>query len=274
MKSCCGVNLLTHFAVTGLIAISTSFPVHASGLPFDPSNFPDPAELVPKGVVGPVVEFVGAGTQHRSFDSAAAPGDRASPEIGVEVTLFKITEKLVKALGKAGMETDLPIQALPLPRLHLRQGLGSKASVGFSFVRLLGYKVYGGDLKINLSSPEEGLSWALRTAYTYSSIGFVTASTWSPQLLISKPMPFADPYLGIGAQITSGKITVEVDEDPDTGTPLPEPLELSGKSLARGYFAFMGVVFRMSTRGLQLALEGSYNGAGTHTIGAKLGLRF
>ncbi len=91
-------------------------------------------------------------------------------------------------------------------------------------------------------------------------------------------MEFADPYLGIGYQIVSGEVLLEI--------PTPEgltaeqaalgiPSEIGPFPASGGAFlAFFGVSFRPPNLGLKLVLEGSYNSYGAHSLGIKFGFGF
>jgi hypothetical protein len=145
--------------------------------------------------------------------------------------------------------------------------LGPRFSGGGSALKYQAYEVYGGDLKLVVAQPEEGVSWALRLAYSQATLGVASTKTWTPQVQLSKPLTFAEPYLGLGYQLLSGKVTVEQEV-------MGIPLTASKTGTARQPFAFLGLQIRPTRPGFLISVEGAYNPAGLPTLGAKVGLTF
>ena len=258
-------------AVLGIVigGFASSRDAQASGLPLDPSQFANLANLLDPLLVSSAIRSVGGIADHRPYDPATVPIERGSGiELSVEVSLIKVPPDFIAALGRAGISdpTSIP-PALPIPRLQLRKSLGDSASLGLSAISYKNYKIYGGDLKVVLSQPEEGVSWGARITYASAELGFVKTRTVSPQLLLSKPLEFAEPYMGAGWQIINGSLNLDVNV-------LGTRFQASKDASMNSFFAFMGLMIRPAPMGLLLVMEGSYNQGGTATLGGRVGLAF
>lgn len=258
-------------ALTWLLALAlsvVSFPEasRAAGLPLDPSNFTDLSALLAQSFADETVRMVGTLTDHRAYDPASNSGSML--EAGIELTLIRVPQSFITELESVGLtDTSSIPPSLPLPKLHARVSLGPRFSVGASALRYQAYEIYGGDLKLVVAQPEEGVSWALRLAYSQATLGIASTKTWTPQVQISKPLTFAEPYLGLGYQLLSGKVTVEQEVMGFT-------LTASKTGTARQPFAFLGLQIRPTRPGFLISVEGAYNPAGLPTLGAKVGLTF
>lgn len=244
----------------------------AQSLPLDTSLFSDPSQLLPAGTATEIIKTVGQFADQRPYEPASPLGTSAGVDLGIEVTLMRVPDSFTAKLQEAGVSsgTELP-PAVPLPRIHLHKGIGKRVDIGVSWIGYQDYRIYGGDVKVVLFNPDQGPVWALRLGYANARLGFVFSKTWTPQLLISRPLHFAEPYLGIGYQIITGKIAVPV--------PLPAPFDdqaatINSEGKAQSFMAFTGVGFTLGPTGIRLTLEGAYNQKGAHTLGTKVGLRF
>jgi hypothetical protein len=205
-------------------------------------------------------------TVHRAFEPATPLGKMLGLDVGVEVSLMKVTDDLASALKEVGAE--LPIAVLPIPRLHLHKGLGDRAEVGFSAVKYQNYRIYGGDFKLAVAMPDEGPTWAIRLNYTDAQMEWVRSRTWTPEVLVSRKLDFADPYLGMGYSFVTGRVDYTLTFE---GVPLyTKRYDGSGSA----FTAFTGVQFKAPGIGLRLVLEGSYNAAGAHGLGVNAGFGF
>lgn len=242
----------------------------AGGLPFDPSSFEDPSSLIGSSLVNSLVKTVGFALDHRPYEGATPLGTFVGLDMGIEITLAKLPSDLATELAKANPSGGTPTLPpfLPVPRLHLHKGIGQHVSIGLSGILYKGFVLYGGDLKITLYNPSEGITLATRMSYSVSKIGFVSTKTYTPQLLISRRVSFADPYIGVGYQYATGGISFPLEvQGISLGT-------LSASGSARGFIAFMGTQFRVAVTGLELTLEGSYSSVGVNTFGTKFGFSF
>ncbi|MGK5085807.1 hypothetical protein WDW37_21165, partial [Bdellovibrionota bacterium FG-1] len=102
--------------------------------------------------------------------------------------------------------------------------------------------------------------------------------TFSPQLLVSRQMEFADPYLGIAYSYATGVADADIvgiiNSVTGVGTetiPLPS-LHKTGS--AQGAMAFGGISLKLPRSGARMTLEFSYSTAGTNTLGTKIGMAF
>lgn len=251
-------------------AVIALISVEARALPpgFDPSAFPDPSSLIQQTVADAVVLSTGIATDHRPYEPATPLGALPGLSFGLDLTITQVSDLLRDALTSAGLSGDDLPPALPVPRLHLQKGLGQKLSVGASWLNFRGYRVYGGDIKFAVWQPEEGPTIALRLCYSSSVLGYARAQVWNPQILISRALDFADPYMGVGYVMSAGKIEFTYEVAP--GFPVTLTKAGTGSALA----AFLGVQLRVPMVGLQIALEGSYSTVGMNTLGMKFGFRF
>lgn len=254
----------------------------------DFSGFPevDVNSLVSDEVVDALVNLVGTGFQHRPYEPATPQGLSVGADVSVEATLIKIPDGFFDALaslgGGGGSLGGSGVQALPLPRLHLHKGFGDRLDIGVSGIWLSGSKVLGTDAKIVLLQAEEGPTWAFRFCYTYSDISIeginISAKSFAPQLLVSRQMEFADPYLGVGLVYATGAIDADVSgqvaSQVPAGLPVPAIGALHKTSTAYGGMAFGGISLKVPRSGLRVTVEMSYNSAGTSTLGAKAGFNF
>ena len=179
-----------------------------------------------------------------------------------------------------GAASGLP--SLPLPRLHIHKGLGENFDLGLSGFWLTGNYLIGGDLKFVLIEGEEGLTWAFRFCYAYNkvtveSINAVT-KTYAPQILVSRKMEFADPYLGLGVAYAMGSVeadfTEQIAAEIPAGFPVPDIGKFEKTARAYGGQLFGGVSLKVPNSGLRLTIEMSYNTVGTSTLGVKAGFTF
>ncbi|MBC7693651.1 MAG: hypothetical protein H7222_17935 [Methylotenera sp.] len=240
----------------------------SAALPFDPSQYPDPNALIDPKFVAAIVKTIGLGTDHRSYEPATALGSYSviGLDFGVDITAAKLPKEFNDAIKLAGVK-NFTLQVLPIPRLHLHKSIGKWLGVGVSYIGYQNYKIYGGDAKVTFFEPEEGPTFAFRLAYSTSRIGFVQTKTWNPQLVMSRRLVFADPYLGIGYQTSTGKIQIPISYGGYAA-------EINAAGSARSFIAYSGIQFTLPTIGLQLTLEGDYSAAGIHTLGTKVGFSF
>ena len=240
-------------------------PTSASAAGFAPtaSSFSNLAALISNQVVTAIVEGIGLGTDYRSYEGASVPSGLLGLDIGVEAGIAALPNDFVNALHTAGYTKTVPL-FIPIARLHVHKTLGERVSIEAALLQYHQYKILGGGMKIVLYAPEEGVTWAFRTSYSHSSLDILKTSTITPQLVISKKLLFAEPYLGVGYQFTSGKIDLAV---PVAGT----TVDLTSSARVSAFESYLGVQFNV---GLQITLEGGYSSRGESTLGTKIGVRF
>lgn len=229
-----------------------------------PSSLNNPNQLAPLADV--FIKSVGLVTAHRPYEPATPLGSQIGLDLGVEITLLKAPSELADALTQLG--ANLPIAVLPIPRFHLHKGLGEWAEFGVALISFHGYRIYGGDFKVAVSMPSEGPTWALRLGYSDTKMEWVSTRTWSPQLLVSRKLDFADPYLGLGWSFSTGHIDYPLTFN---GVSLGS-LHYDGKGSSFG--SFIGIQFKVPSLGLRIVLEGSYSAQGAHGIGTNIGFGF
>jgi hypothetical protein len=142
-----------------------------------------------------------------------------------------------------------------------------------------GSYLVGGDLKICLSHPEEGVTWAIRTSYNVNHLQIegvtIHTTTISPQLVVSKQLNFADPYVGTGFQYATGYVNAAFNL-PALASPGPtlSTIHLQEKGIGFGAVFFGGLSLKVPNVGFRLTLEGAYSSAQVSYLGTKIGFSF
>jgi hypothetical protein len=268
--------------VTGLLLIFDPIPGRAD-IGFGALGI-DANSLISPDVIKSLVTFIGFGTQHRPYEPATPLGLAVGLDFSIETTLFKVPDSLFSSLGAVGAPSSAPLPSLPVPKIHLHKGFGELLDAGGSFFYLTKYWLLGADVKVTLIQGEEGPTYALRFCYSYADLTFnginLVSHTFSPQLVASRQMEFADPYVGLALEYATGKVKGEITIPADTIGPIPAGVTIppvtytSPNVSAFGAFLFGGVSLRIPRSGLRLTIEGSYNTAGTSSMGTKMGFTF
>lgn len=265
-----------------LIGVGQSLPAWA--LPTVDVN-----EFIPPSAQGALIKTMGLLFNHRPYQGATSLGV-PGVEAGAEVTLVHLPSDLGPSLQSAGMGSgSLGIGSLPSLKLHLHKSMGRSADIGLSGILYRGNTVIGGHLKILLYEPEEGLQWAFRFGYNDFSInlsnlgmssipigGFAEGTmilngyTLTPQLVVSKRLDFAEPYMGLGLEYNKGQIDLPITILLDNST------ETYSTASQTAYQAalFGGIIFRPPNTGLRIGIELAYSNQGMHTLGIMLGIGF
>lgn len=260
MTSSARERLLALFKILIVSACAHSTHVYGAGsLPTDPSKFPDLNSLIAPPLATALVKTVGLLADHRPYQPATSLGSALGLDLGIEITGVRIPGDLATALSQYGVNITPP-PMIPLPRLMLQKGFGDRAEMGASAIKYKEYRVYGAHFKIVIAKPEEGPTWALRLNAAWAKIGIVSTQTITPQILISRKMDFADPYLGAGYQMVTGEVAISYFG-----------FTARREAQAAASMAFMGVKFRSDLAKVFLTMEGAYNSGGAHTLGTALG---
>jgi hypothetical protein len=244
----------------------------------------DPNSLISPDVIKSLVSFIGFGVQHRPYEPATPLGVSVGLDFSLEVTLFKVPDSLFSSLSAIGAPASSPLPSLPIPKIHLHKGFGDYVDIGGSILYLPSNWIVGGDVKIVLVQGEEGPTYAARLCYTYTDLSFngisLTTHTISPQLLVSRQMEFADPYLGVALEYVTGSVNATLTIPSDIQGQIPAGITVppytynSPVVTNYGAYAFGGVSLKIPRSGLRITIEGSYNTAGESTMGTKAGFTF
>lgn len=216
-------------------------------------------------------------------------------DFGVEATLVHTASDFKSSVsGSAlGSSTVSALPALPIVKLHLDKSFGPKWDFGITGLYYPGVLSLGVHVKRLIYEPEEGPVYSFRFIYSYANVDLrklgaptipissngstlgkasllLKSRVWSPQLLASKRLDFAEPYLGVGVAFLSGQIDIPVKLDVLEST---QTLSTSPVS-AVNPMALMGISFRVPGIFLHLVVEGSYSQLGMHTLGLMLGFGF
>ncbi len=271
---------------TGLL-ISCARPALAAGVGGVPFDL-DPSSLVSDSVVNAIVKEIGLSFDLKPYEPATPLGTHVGLDIGVEVSLLKVPDAFFEALASSGFGggmSSASVPFLPTVSLQVHKGMGEFVDVGLGGLALLGNKIIGGDIKIViLKGEEEGPTWAFRFSYTYTDLLLsginISTKTLTPQLLVSKEIEFADPYLGVAAQYVMGDIDATISgASLAAGAGVPEGTAVPDQSVQKsgsGYGAklFGGVSFKVPRAGLRLTLGGDYSIAGVSGMGVKVSFTF
>lgn len=278
------------------VIIPDVIPPELEGLlPFDVDQIVTETPLIQQfdGMAGTIVSTIGILTDHRPYRGAYPLGNSLGLEIGTEVSLVQLSNTFKTSLSTMGMSASGLPPSVPFPRLVAHKGLLPWLDLGASFLGYRTYWVYGGDAKITVYEPEEGLgAVALRLNLSHSSIEHsqdgvsykIVTDTYTPQIVVSKKLAMAEPYLGIGYQFTTGRLEVAFPVAlPDPGAlppgspevPTSVTVTVISRGTTSGLMAFGGLSFRIpQLLGFKIAMEGGWSQLGMNTLGAKVGFGF
>lgn len=231
---------------------------------------------VAQKAISALVTITAMSADNRAYQPASPLGTSVGVDLGLEITAMHIPANLLADISAAVGSTSLSgLPALPVPRLSLHKGLG-KLDVGGTYLGFLPapynlYSILGLDAQLTIIEPEEGLRWAVRMNYTYASFDMIKTTTWTPQILASVPLSFAEPYAGIGYQIASATLSGTLTQSV-AGVTVSVPLSTTGRASALQ--GFLGTAFKFGPSGVKLTVEMAYNSSGMDHLGTKLSLCF
>ena len=261
------------------------------------TEFPDIDSLITESAANAFVKLIGMGMDHRAYEPATPLGTSLGLDVGLEATLVQPPSDLGTALsglggamGGGSSSSSLTIPILPSPKLHLHKGLSNRIDIGLtglyfpSLIPFVGGSYFvGGDVKIILFQPEEGLTWAFRMSYNVNSLTMSQSSialsiktgTYTPQLIVSRKLSFADPYMGMGYQISYGTFAATITL-PELPAPSPSlgDIVLSKNGTASGFLLFGGVGLRIPGVGFKFTIEGAYSPIGMNYLGTKISFAY
>jgi hypothetical protein len=243
------------------------------------------------GNTKPLIVGMGLIFNHRAYEPATPLGTWLGLDVGLEVDVVQLPPSLSDTFTQMGVSVTLPPVFPSARMLNVHKGVGDFMDIGGSIFTYQGYLIWGADMKVILANPEEGLTWALRLAYnnTYIPIGDTSISvpnpmggadipvaiglnfkvtTWTPTLIVSRKLMFADPYLLIGYTYVDGTANIVNN----TGI---EINNASSSSAAGGsFFSSLGLSLRIPVVGFRITLEGTYDASGYNSLGTKIGFNF
>lgn len=259
--------------ILSLGSVGLATPSHSQILStiLDPSGLATQADQY-KGVVNALIKTMGIYTNHRPYQGASALGgigeNAGTFEWGIETTLVKFQPIIMNEMTAAGLSqgSTATIPSLPMAKFHMAWSGGKKYSFGTSGLWYPGNYVVGLHAQTVLWDLGEGPLVSGRLSFNYVDLpmAYTALQTWTPTILVGRPMEFADPYIGIQYQYMTGSLIATVDQPPIPITKVT--IGGSGDS----WTALTGVVFRMPL--LKIAFEGSYNLDGFHSFGLMFGM--
>jgi hypothetical protein len=204
-------------------------------------------QYIPKNTVNALVKTMGLYIAHRPYQGASIMGgtqeNSGNFEFGLETTLVKFSPIIFDAMVADGFSQSAPadIPGLPMIKFHMGLALASKYQINLSTLYYPGNYVIGADFQSILWDTGEGPLVSGRLSYNYADLplAYTAFSTWSPAIIVGRPMSFADPYIGAQYYYMTGKLQITVDQPPFPVT----KVTTGGKS--DSWSAFTGVVFRM-----------------------------
>lgn len=252
-------------------------------------TLPDADRILTRAVGNAIVTAIGIGTHHRPYEPATPLGTAVGFNFGIETTLTQPPTTLGTALGGlagiTGGSTDpITVPIVPALKVHGHKGFGQYVDFGISFIPniptvpiLMSSYFFGADLKVVVKNDEEGVTWAARVTYGLSAIGYsqqsqtikIGTNTFGFQVLVSRRMDFADPYIGAGVEYTLGNLSVT---NPVARFIGPESFKQTGSGY--GAEVFGGVCLHVPYGGLDITLEGGYSPFGMNYLGTKIGFGF
>jgi hypothetical protein len=256
-------------------------------LPFSMDSFAFPTDLISDDVANAFIKTIGLATDFKPYRPATPLGTSLGLELALAVTAVKFPKDLYKVLRDMDMDGEsLPVHALPVPLVHINKGLSKNVDLGLGGAYYKGYWIFGSSLKATVYAPTEGPTWAIQMSYARSEFGLVQTRTYTPQVMISKELPFTDPYLGVGYQVTRGRLYLDFADLFEDQLPEDIPEEYRDEIMASQDFliekpggassliAFLGLGIRFGPSGAKMSVESSYSSAGMHSLGVKVGLNF
>lgn len=290
----CSRKALSRLVFCGMLMLLIFYPrAHAATA----LESVDIGAILPSSAQTAIVKTFGYLMNDHPYQGAESIGKEGllGLDIGVEATLVHTASDFASSLsGSAlGSSSVNALPSLPIVKGHLDKSFGPNWDFGITGIYYPGLLSLGFHLKRILYEPEEGPVYAIRLMYEYSTIDLnqlgapsvpikangttigkatllLKSKVWTPQLLMSKRLDFAEPYLGVGAAFLSGQIDIPVKLDVLTST---QTLS-TAPTTAINPMAFMGISFRVPGIFLHLVLEGSYSQIGMHTLGLMLGFGF
>ncbi len=227
-------------------------------------------DLISPALRREAVLALGTLTAHRPYQPATPLGTQLGLDTMLEVTLVKLSGGLLDELEAAGLGASLPLTTLPMAKLHTHKGINSRMDLGVSYIGFLKYAVYGVDAKWAFLVPDEGPTWALRLCYTQTELDYIRIKAWSPQLLVSRKLNFADAYMGVEYTTYTGRIQGSQTQDVPPIGPVTVSVDFKGIRAA-SYSTFLGLGLRIPGVGIKIALEGAYSFVKAHSLGLQLG---
>jgi hypothetical protein len=234
-------------------------------------SIPSIDSLISPSLQSQAIRATGVLSAHRPYQPATPLGTKLGLESMLEVTLVQLPESLFEELAAAGFGGSYSIRTLPIAKLHTHKGINDSMDLGLSYVGFLKYRIYGADAKWAFYVPEEGPTWALRLCYSQSELDYLRVKSWSPQLLVSRKLNFADAYLGAEYTFMTGRIVGSQTQD--LGPPVGSvTVNIDIRDIkANSASAFLGLGLRIPGVGLKIALEGAYSFVKSHSLGIQLG---
>lgn len=230
---------------------------------------PDISDLVSQPLLKELTRFIGALTAHRPYQGATPLGKAAGLDVFVELSLAQTSSRLIRELQNNGITADFSTRTLSVPKLHLHKGMGPRLDLGVSYLGYREYKMYGADLKWTPILPAEGITVAYRLCLSRTAFSYVTAHTLSTQVLASRKLGFAEPYLGAEYSRYHGRVKGSEVKDV---LGVPTLITVNANNIhSDGGSTFLGLSLRVPRLGLKIAVEGTYSFIQAHSLGATFG---
>jgi len=244
---------------------------------------------------------VGIAMDHRAMEAAtgiAAYG--AGFDIGLGVSAMKGNDDFTSAMSDLGGGSSFSLPVIPAVAINVHKSTGSRVDFGATWVSIpssgsipFSLSMLGFDLKYVIWQPEESPTWALRLSYGQSTFGLPLSSqsmsipvygtvsgsvnltvmtySWTPQLLVSRRLEWAEGYIGIGYHIPTAIVKVDASFSPPMDS---QNVSATERGTGGAFEAFTGLSMRMPLIGIHLTMEGWYSAVGAPGLAVKLGTSF
>ncbi len=258
-----------------------------------------PVIVLPGHVIDTLIYPVGIGMRHRAYEPAHITDVPWGWSAGIAVTAWRPIGvgdaiQAVASITSTSASGEAPvIPVIPSATLHVRKSITPHFELGASLLPIPAAVPYvsgylaGADATWMLYEPAPDIELpyvALRGVYSQNKLSIdykgqalvtILSVTTGVELLASKPLLGAEPYVGLAFMLARGSLLAQIAV-PASPAPAPviAPISLMQTGMARSLTLFAGIKLRTpSLLGLKLALtlEGAYDPAGAHTIGLKLG---
>ena len=263
--------------------VSWAPAAHGGPNPFD-IFLSDPLAFLSSELASAAIHMVGVTLDHRPLEPATPLGTQIGVDVGIAGDVVQIPRSFAESLAAQGFPVSGFTFFPNLRQLNVHKGLSQSIDIGGSYLSMLGILIWAVDLKVVLYQPEEGVTWAVRLSRNSVNIPIGSADlsgasaslsmetvTWTPALLISRKMSFADPYLGVGYQFVNGNVNLTATSNGQVSVP---DINSTVSSTGSNFLAFLGLSMRVPNLGLRITLEGEYSAKGYHALSSKIGFSF
>jgi hypothetical protein len=154
--------------------------------------------------VNSIMDTISLGADHRAYQSASALGIALGFDVGISVTVIPLPKEFQDGLDSIGVNS---FSMIPLPRLSAHKGLPFGVNVGLSYVGgVLDAQIIGADIQYAVINNIALPSVSVRGSFTSAQLGFISSTTYGLDVMASKNLLVADPYVGLGWRLGNSEV--------------------------------------------------------------------